>query len=193
MTIRIDNIQREDIIDADINELIEWKGPEASLLLGGPDSRISGYAAACEETAEGWIAREGTGSWWLQRAAETAARPRGWDGVSFRGIDVPQYSPDAVDTPICNDPDAISAVARPRPRKCAKADLIQPLPASQRASGRARKLASKNPPWFRRSASFSKTRSKNLCPFSPPLGVTSRSHASFVELSRFSFGTSRRY
>jgi len=43
---------------------------------------------------------------------EMLERPRGWDGVSFRGIDVPQYSPDAVDTPICNDPDAISAVAR---------------------------------------------------------------------------------
>lgn len=38
----------------------------------------------------------------------------GWCGVSFRGIDVPQYSPDAVDTPICNDPDAISVAARDR-------------------------------------------------------------------------------
>lgn len=43
---------------------------------------------------------------------ETLEGPRGWGGVSFRGIDVPQYSPDAFDTPICNDPDAISAVAR---------------------------------------------------------------------------------
>jgi len=47
---------------------------------------------------------------WLTRDAE---KP-GWRGVSFRGIDGPQYSPDAVDTPICNDPDAISAVARDR-------------------------------------------------------------------------------
>lgn len=45
---------------------------------------------------------------------ETTERPRGWGGVSFRGIDVLQYSPDAVDTPICSDPDAISAVARNR-------------------------------------------------------------------------------
>jgi len=50
------------------------------------------------------------GSWWLTRGAE---KP-GWRGVSFRGIDGPQYSPDAVDTPICNDPDAISVVARDR-------------------------------------------------------------------------------
>jgi hypothetical protein len=53
-------------------------------------------------------------------------RPRGWGGVSFRGIDVLQYSPDAVDTPICSDPDTQSLPSRETAsRKCAKADLIQ--------------------------------------------------------------------
>jgi len=53
-------------------------------------------------------------------------RPRGWGGVSFRGIDVLQYSPDAVDTPICNDLDTQSLPSRETAsRKCAKADLIQ--------------------------------------------------------------------
>lgn len=59
---------------------------------------------------EKWI--EGDGSGDGLQGMETLEGPRGWDGVSFRGIDVPQYNPDAVDTPICNDPDAISAVAR---------------------------------------------------------------------------------
>lgn len=52
--------------------------------------------------------------WRLQRGMETLERPRGWGRVSFRGIDVPQYSSDAVDTPICNDPDAISRRAKLR-------------------------------------------------------------------------------
>lgn len=99
----------------------------------------------------------------LQRGGmETLEGPRGWGGVSFRGIDVPQYSPDAVDTPICNDPDAQSLPSRETAsRKCAKADLIQPLPASRRASGRARILPRASP-WLR---IFFVDREKNLRPF----------------------------
>lgn len=68
------------------------------------------------------------------RTRQTAERSRGWGGVSFRGIDVPQYSLDAVDTPICNDPDAISVVACARARASENAPrriLFRPLPAFQ--------------------------------------------------------------
>jgi len=119
----------------------------------------SGFTTASEEK---WMA-EGTVLVVTARLLETLEGPRGWGGVSFRGIDVSQYSPDAVDTPICNDPDAISAVARNcvtenAPRRILFS-LFRPLDALPDESGRLRGRTS---PWIWRSTNFFEYRKKNL-------------------------------
>lgn len=65
------------------------------------------------------------------------------NGVSFRGIDVSQYRPDAVDTPICNPrAAAISAVAELRVPKVRQGESYSsPFRGSRGISGRPRALS----------------------------------------------------
>lgn len=122
----------------------------------------SSSMAAAEETAKGWIGE--TDFWWLQWGGRRWwKRPRGWAGVSFRGIDVSQYSPRCRWHPYLQRPRRnLCRRAKPRPENAPRRILFSLFRPLNALPDELESLQEEWKLWIRWSMSFSEVMKKKI-------------------------------